>query len=208
MKRLTELEFCREIARDAHAGQRDKQGRPYFEAHVEPIAGSLIGAGEHAVMAGYLHDVAEDCPDRYSIEHLREIGLPDDVIRAVDSVTRREGESYDDLITRSCADPLGIWVKLADNAHNILSAPGLAQGDPRRAESLLRRYLTARDRLIEARALLLSDIPHRPGICGSACPAMYDGATEICTLRAGHDGWHSNMRGTDWGRSDFGKSDA
>lgn len=152
--RLNEVEFCREIARDAHAGQRDKQGRPYFEFHVEPIALALTDLGEHAVMAGYLHDVAEDCPSRYSIAHLEAVGLPESVVQAVDSVTRRADETYDDLIARSCADPLGVHVKLADNAHNILSSPGLAQGHPRRAESLLKRYLGARDRLVAAREAL------------------------------------------------------
>lgn len=140
---------ARALAQAAHAGQLDKQGRDYFTAHLTPIAAALRPQGEHAEMAGWLHDIVEDT--EWTLDGLRAEGVPESVVRAVDSVSRREGEKYAVLITRACGDPLGVRVKLEDNRRNILDMVGLAQVDPDEAMSLLKgRYLPARDRLIEA----------------------------------------------------------
>lgn len=139
------------LAAEAHAGQVDKLGRDYFNAHLVPIAEAVAHLGEHAVCAAYLHDIIEDTD--WDADGLRDAGVPESVVATVVSVTRMPGETYDDLIARSCADPLGVHIKLADNTHNIASNPALAVVDQEKAHNLLMgRYLPARDRLIEARA--------------------------------------------------------
>lgn len=144
------VEDAHRLASTAHRGQTDKQGRPYYEGHLLPIAEEVASLGPQAVMAALLHDVIEDT--HMTEAHLLTLGVPDDVVRAVASVTKRDGESYEALISRSCADPLGVHIKLADNAHNIRSNPALAVNDLAKAESLLNdKYLPARDRLIAAR---------------------------------------------------------
>lgn len=139
----------------AHAGQVDKQGRDYYEYHLVPVAASVAHLGDEAVIAALGHDYIEDVHDGdldAGVTALQAEGTPQRSIDAIVSVTRLPGESYPDLITRSCADPLGVHIKLADNAINIESSPGLAVTDPQKAHSLLvKRYLPARDRLIEAR---------------------------------------------------------
>lgn len=151
---------ARDLARRAHAGQKDQQGRDYFTHHLAPIAAALEAYGDPAVIAGWLHDIVEDHPE-YTLDRLRSLGVPYAVVRAIDSVTRRENETYDDLITRSCADPIGVLVKLADNAHNIASNPSLAVIDlPKAQRLLIKRYVPARARLIEARL--------RHELCGGA----------------------------------------
>lgn len=138
-----------DLARVAHAGQRDKQDRDYFDAHLAPIAHSLIPFGDEAVMAGYLHDVLEDTD--HTPESLASAGVPAEVIEAVESVTKREGEPYTELIERAAAHPLGRLVKLADNTLNIASNPGLAEVAPDRARHMLEeKYLPARTRLLES----------------------------------------------------------
>lgn len=146
-----------EFFRAAHAGQKDKQGRDYYRHHLVPIADEVGGLGDVAVIAALGHDYIEDVHDgdiKAGALALHDARVPDEAISAIVSVTRIPGESYEDLITRSCAHRLGCEIKLADNQHNIVSNPALALIDLKKAVSLLtKRYLPARDRLIEARTL-------------------------------------------------------
>jgi len=64
-----------------------------------------------------LHDVVEDCPG-WIFDRLRDEGFSDEVIAALDSVTKREGEKYEDFVKRAAANPIGRNVKLADLADN------------------------------------------------------------------------------------------
>lgn len=128
------------LAECAHLGQVDKAGRPYIE-HPRAVAAALAEHGDHAVMAGLLHDVVEDTP--ITLADLLAAGYPLEVVDAVDAVTRRAGESYMDMIRRAAAHPLGRLVKLADNRHNS-SEERLAVLDPGNAEFLRHRYARAR----------------------------------------------------------------
>lgn len=105
------------IAKLAHFGQTDKAGNSYIN-HPRTVAAILTaqGASDDVIMAGLLHDAVEDSV--LTLDDLRELGYPEHVISAIDSVTRREGEDYMDLIRRAAADPIGRVVKLADNATN------------------------------------------------------------------------------------------
>lgn len=147
------------LARHAHAEQLDKQDRPYADFHLAPIAAALSRFGPEAEAAGWLHDIVEDTD--IDETDLAELGFPQAVVLAILSVTRDAlgPESYSELIERACADPLGALVKLADNACNIAANPGLALWDPKKAESMLRdRYLPARERLLAATGLSMSDV--------------------------------------------------
>lgn len=142
-----QMEALLALAREAHAGQRDKVGRDYFEAHVLPIAAGSSLFGEIAEQAAILHDVLEDT--ELTAADLLARGVSPEVVSAVDSVTRRTDEPYIDFITRAARHPVGKLVKLVDNAWNILSNPELAKHDPELARRLLEeRYLPARDRLL------------------------------------------------------------
>ena len=141
------------LARDAHRGQTDQQGRDYFDAHLRPIADALRPYGHEAEAVGWLHDTVEDTNLTY--EDLRDAGQPEDVVTGVWSMTRQvnprtgRNEPYARLIDRSRADRLGRKGKLADNTWNILSNHGLSLTDPRKADSLLNgRYIPARKSLL------------------------------------------------------------
>ena len=101
------------IAAEGHAGQLDKAGNPYL---LHPLRVMLRLDTDEERMAGVLHDVVEDCG--WSIDDLRAEGFSEVVLRAVEAVTKREGESYDDFVTRAAADPIGRRVKLADLEDN------------------------------------------------------------------------------------------
>lgn len=134
------------LAQAAHHGQVDKAGNPYIE-HVRAVAAQLVDHGPNAVMAGLLHDVVEDT--HITLDDLRELGYPDEVVNAVDSVSRREGETYMDMVRRAAADPLGRLVKLADNANNSDPAR-LALLDPEQADWFRQKYAKARAVLVAA----------------------------------------------------------
>ena len=138
------------FVKQAHAGHTDQLGRDYFERHLRPIADKLIDHSREAEMAGLLHDVLEDTD--VTAEQLRELGVPEIVVTAVESVTKRDDEPYEQLIERSAAHPLGCVVKLADNALNLESNPALAAVNPEKAARLATKYTTARTVLLEAQA--------------------------------------------------------
>ncbi|MOA26016.1 Bifunctional (p)ppGpp synthase/hydrolase relA [compost metagenome] len=63
-----------------------------------------------------LHDVVEDTA--ITLADLRNEGFSEAVLVAVDSLTKREGETYQAFIERAARDPIARRVKLADLAEN------------------------------------------------------------------------------------------
>lgn len=133
------------LAIDAHEGQADKLGNPYI-SHVFRVMGRLRHEDEQVVAA--LHDVVEDTP--LTFKDLEDFGFPQEIIEAVDSVTRRRGESYDVFVSRAAQNRIGINVKIADLMDN--SDPNrlsyLSEKDRQRLENKYRRAL---EFLIQAR---------------------------------------------------------
>ena len=110
---MSTLEKAIAIAAEGHAGQVDKAGNPYV---LHPLRVMLRLDTNEERIAGVLHDVVEDCG--WSLDDLRVEGFSEPVIRAVEAVTKREGERYDDFVARAAADPIGRRVKLADLEDN------------------------------------------------------------------------------------------
>ena len=111
---MSSLERAIAIAAEAHAGQIDKGGTPYI---LHPLRVMLAVSSTEARIAAVLHDLCEDCPG-WTLDRLRAEGFADAILAALDAVTKREGESYDDFVRRAAADPVGRAVKLADMADN------------------------------------------------------------------------------------------
>lgn len=111
---MATLERALVIAAQAHQGALDKGGAPYI-LHPLRLMHQMTTTNERIV--AILHDVVEDSP--WSLDALRAEGFSEDVVSAVDGLTRREGETYDDFITRGSANPLARRVKLADIEDNM-----------------------------------------------------------------------------------------
>ncbi|HEY8428685.1 MAG TPA: HD domain-containing protein [Sandaracinaceae bacterium] len=101
------------IAAEAHLGQYDKAGAPYV---YHPLRLMMRAATDEEKMVAVLHDVVEDSP--WTLEELAREGFPRRVLRAIEALTKREGESYDAFIERIAKDRLATRVKLLDLEDN------------------------------------------------------------------------------------------
>lgn len=131
-----------QIAVLAHFGVRRTAGDTYVN-HSLRVAQRLQAAGfaQEVVAAAILHDVVED--SQWTLTDLAEAGMPDSVVMAVDSVTKREGEPYELLVSRAAADRIGRLVKLSDNADNS-SADQLAPLPAAKRARVIAKYAAAR----------------------------------------------------------------
>ena len=117
------LERAIAIAATAHTGQVDKGGAPYI-LHPLKVMVRMTTLEERIVAV--LHDVVEDCG--VSLNDLREEGFSEEVLSAIESVTKVPGESYEDFVDRAAQNPIGRAVKLADLEENSdisrIASPG------------------------------------------------------------------------------------
>jgi len=102
------------FARSAHDGQRDRAGRPYFQ-HPLWVANGMKSRADKAV--ALLHDVIEDT-DR-TLDDLRWLGLPEELVLDVDAITKRRNEPLEDSMFRVRQRPRARRVKRRDVAHNM-----------------------------------------------------------------------------------------
>jgi (p)ppGpp synthase/HD superfamily hydrolase len=108
------LERAIAIAAEAHAGQIDKGGQPYI---LHPLRVMFRVDSPAERMAAVLHDVVEDSP--VTLERLAAEGFADEVLQAVEALTKRPGETRVVAAARAAANPIARAVKLADNAENM-----------------------------------------------------------------------------------------
>lgn len=102
------------IAAQAHQEQYDKAGAPYI-LHPLRMMAQLHGEAERIVAV--LHDLIEDTD--WTLDQLRAEGFSDDVLAAIDCLTRRDDESYEAFIERASHNDLARQVKLADLEDNM-----------------------------------------------------------------------------------------
>ena len=114
MTKMATVEDAVSIAARAHSGQKDKAGAPYL---LHPLRMMLRMETEAAMMAAVLHDVVEDTD--WTLGRLHEAGFSDEVIEAVDCLTHREGESYQQFVGRVRTNPIARQVKIADLEDNM-----------------------------------------------------------------------------------------
>jgi (p)ppGpp synthase/HD superfamily hydrolase len=102
----------------AFEGKKDKGGNSYIRHclrvmhRVEELSGS-----EDEMIVAILHDVAEDT--RYTLEDLKDLGCTEAQLKAIDALTKREGESYRERIKRVKQSTVATKVKIADIKDNM-----------------------------------------------------------------------------------------
>lgn len=131
------------IATNAHQGQVDKAGKPYI---LHPLRLMFSRQNETERICAVLHDVIEDTD--ITLDYLRNQGFSEEVLAALDALTRRSNESYDEFISRIINNKIACYVKLADLCDNMdlsrIESP--SKKDYERIE----KYRRAKDRILDA----------------------------------------------------------
>jgi len=124
---VTFVTFAQEIATLTHRGQyrRHKDGTPSNEAyihHCERVA-RHFDEWPAAQATAWLHDGMEDHPDKVDRTKLEVAGIPQDVIEALEAITKRKGEDYIVYLQRVKANRIARAVKIRDIIDNLASDP-------------------------------------------------------------------------------------
>ena len=127
------------IAAQAHLGQKDRVGAPYI---LHPLRMMLRFNAQTEMIVAVLHDVVEDNPD-WNFDRLRQEGFSEEIIQAVDHLTRREQESYEEFVDRTSQNELARRVKLADleDNMNLTRLKSLSGNDQKRLERYHRAWV-------------------------------------------------------------------
>ena len=141
MKTTPDLAHSMVFAEECHRGDVDKSGVMYI---LHPLRVMRQMDSETEKIVGVLHDVVEDTP--VTLQILKEKGYSQEIVDAVDCLTKREEESYEDFIERCKQNPIALKVKIADLEDNmdIRRLDVLTEKDMEKLNRYLRawRYLT------------------------------------------------------------------
>lgn len=142
---MTLIERAIQIAIEAHAGQSDKNGKPYI-LHVLDVM--MRGRNEMEKICGVLHDVVEDSD--WTFERLESEGFSKEIIDVIRCLTKEsDDEDYDHFINRIMQNRTAISVKLNDLQSNM----DVRRFDELKEKDLQRfnKYVRAYKKLIDNR---------------------------------------------------------
>ena len=106
---------AKQFAQHIHANQQDKAGQPYIN-HLAFVAGLLANENDDVIATAWLHDSVEDT--EVSLSDISEL-FGSVIADSVNAITKRQGESYQDYLSRVKANDIARKVKIADLTHNM-----------------------------------------------------------------------------------------
>jgi (p)ppGpp synthase/HD superfamily hydrolase len=133
---MADLERALQIAVQAHAGQKDKNGEPYI---FHPIRVMTRCKSPQARIVALLHDVVEDTS--VTFEQLSAEGFPPEILSVLRLVTHAKETPYEEYIQTISTNAIATEVKIADLEDNS-DIQRLREVDER-SVARLRRYLAA-----------------------------------------------------------------
>lgn len=111
---MSTLQRAIEIAVEAHKDQKDKADMPYI---LHPLRLMFQMKTDNEKIAAVLHDVVED--SNWTVVDLKKENFNNEVIEAVNLLTRDDNDSYDEFIKKAASSPLSKAVKIADIKDNM-----------------------------------------------------------------------------------------
>ena len=141
---MATLEKAIEIAINAHMGQNDLNGQPYI---LHPLRVMMRFSLLHDQITAVLHDVIEDSD--MTIDYLKEQGFDDEIVYAVQCITKKNNEPYDSYLARVRQSPIALRVKIADLEDNM---------DIRRMNSIKARDIERLNKYLRAQHLLMQSL--------------------------------------------------
>lgn len=151
------IEETLRIALAAHDGQKDLDGKPVI-LHI--MAVGAAGKNEVEQKVGILHDIIEDTG--MTQDDLRTCGVDEEVLDAVDLLTHKDRDTYEDYIGKlvESGNKTAMRVKLYDLDHNqerasrtLVGMERSNQMDRERREMILdivKRHTWASIRIVDA----------------------------------------------------------
>lgn len=128
------LEKAIQIAAEAHAGQRGRDGLPYI---LHPLRVMLEQKDDPARIVAMLHDLVERTD--WTLADLENEGFSQQLVDAVDAMTlaecvareipRRDGEDYHEFVRRAGSNAIASTVKIADLKDNLRTAIENSDGE-------------------------------------------------------------------------------
>ena len=139
------------LALKAHAGQKDKADQPYI---LHPLRVMLNMDTESEMIAAVLHDVLEDT--ELTADDLCKQGFSEEVLEAVQYLTKHDGEEYETFIDRIQQNSVARKVKLADIEDNMNIKRFISPKSPTEKDiERLKKYYQAWKRLTEQKRYLV-----------------------------------------------------
>lgn len=111
---MSNLEKAISLASQAHFGQSDKAGQPYI---LHPLRVMMRLAADDERIVAVLHDVVED--SNITLDDLLKLGFSEEIVSALDCLTKREGEPYSEFLDRVSTNALARAVKIEDIRDNL-----------------------------------------------------------------------------------------
>lgn len=102
------------LAARAYRGRVDKEGQPKIFHHIRVML-RFNNANERIV--AILHDLIK--ANGFVLDHLRTTGYSEEILQALDCLTRRKNESYEQFVERVKENPIARKVKIADLEDNV-----------------------------------------------------------------------------------------
>jgi chemotaxis protein histidine kinase CheA len=129
------------LAARYHEGQKDKGNQPYL---FHPLRLMLNALTEDEQIVAVLHDTIEDT--ELTLDMLRQEGFSERIIEAIDALSRRKKEAYQDFILRIKQNSLARRVKILDLQDNMTPLRLHKKSD--KDKDRLKKYSRALDTLL------------------------------------------------------------
>lgn len=111
---MNHLSLAISLANKVHATQLDKAGQPYI---LHPLRLMLKFDSEDERIVAVLHDVVEDSDT--TLSDLIDMGFSSAIVSAIDCLTKKTNEDYEEFIGRVSLNPLATKIKIEDIKHNL-----------------------------------------------------------------------------------------
>lgn len=108
------LEKAINIAIYGHARQKDSLGNPYI---LHPLKVMMSMRTHKEKIVAILHDLIEDT--NFTIDDLKKLGFPEDIRIALDFLTHKNYDNYENYIEKITHNDLALKVKIADLEDNL-----------------------------------------------------------------------------------------
>jgi len=111
---MSNLETAIAVAAAAHMDQKSDNGDPYI---MHPLRVMMVQETLETQILAVMHDMIEHT--NTSLNDVYSFGFDDDIVLALNAITRRDDEEYFVYVKRACSNPIARPVKIADLRDNL-----------------------------------------------------------------------------------------